>query len=466
MKSSVLLIFGLILAMLLCNCDGSGKKLDGDSTKYKPVEYVKVNHPDWAKAATIYEVNIRQYTKEGTFRAFESHLARLKDMGVDIIWLMPIHPIGVEKRKGTLGSEYSVKDYFGVNPEFGSQADFRHLIQKIHEMDMYVIIDWVGNHSAWDNPLAKQHPDWYSKTPEGHFQPTPWYDWDDVIDFDYDNPELRQYMTEALVYWVRDFDIDGYRCDTAGFIPTDFWNNARAELDAVKPVFMLGEWESRDLHEYAFDATYSWSLWNAMTAVTRDGKGIGQLVEYLAHDESTFPRDGYRMLFTDNHDKNSWEGNQIKNFGPALKASMVLCGTINGMPLCYGGQEAGLDRSLKFFDKDEIDWSNLAYAPLYKALFDLKHDNRALWNGNHGGRMIRLYNDKLDKVISFSRTKDGNRVVSIVNYSAEKVSVRLDTKYLKGTYREVFSDKQIVFTGSDALDLKPWGYLVLTTSTN
>lgn len=443
------------------SCDSPAAQKASADDKYKPTAYVKVKHPDWSKNATIYEVNIRQFTPEGTFKAFESHLPRLREMGVDIIWLMPIHPIGIEKRKGKLGSYYSVKDYYGINPEFGTKDDFRHLVNKIHSTGMHVIVDWVANHSSWDNPLAKEHPDWYSKTPEGNFQPTPWYDWGDVIDFDYDKPELRKYMTQALVYWVKDLNIDGYRCDTAGFIPTDFWNNARAELDAVKPVFLLGEWESRDLHEYAFDATYSWSLWNAMTAVTKDGKGIGQLVEYMAHDESTFPRDGYRMTFTDNHDKNSWEGNQESNFGPALEASMVICATVNGMPLIYGGQEAGLDRSLKFFDKDLINWSKLPYAPMYKKLFDLKHRNRALWNGNDGGRMIRIYSDKMDKVISFSRDKGDDRVVAVINYSGEPVTVRLDSEYQKGNYTELFTRKEIALKGGDVFALGPWKYLVL-----
>lgn len=453
-----------LLLIVLGSCknrDNSETVRNTSADRYQPKEYVQIKHPDWSKNATIYEANIRQFTKEGTFRAFESHLPRLKEMGVDIVWLMPIHPIGKEKRKGNLGSYYSVRDYFDVNPEFGTKEDFKHLVNKIHELGMHVIIDWVGNHSAWDNPLAKEHPDWYSKTPEGHFQPTPWYDWDDVIDFEYDNPELRKYMTSALVYWVKDFDIDGYRCDTAGFIPTDFWNNARVEMDAVKPVFMLGEWESKDLHEHAFDATYSWSLWNAMTAVTRDKKPIAQLIEYMAHDVSTFPRDAYRMAFTDNHDKNSWEGNMVSNFGPGLEASIVLTGTVNGMLLCYGGQEAGLDRSLKFFEKDEIDWSNLKYAPLFQKLFDLKHKNKALWNGKYGGVMVRIFNDKMDQVVSFSRTMDEDRIVTIINYSDRPASVKLDSKYQKGNYTELFSNKKIGLNGADSFDLKPWEYLVL-----
>ncbi|AWA30504.1 alpha-amlyase [Flavobacterium magnum] len=455
---------GLLAALSLGSCNHVPEKKPekgNDLSVYEPKEYVEVKHPDWSKNATIYEVNIRQYTHEGTFKAFESHLPRLKAMGIDIIWLMPIHPIGVEKRKGTLGSEYSVKDYFGVNPEFGTAADFRRLVDSIHAMGMHIIIDWVANHSSWDNPLAKQHPDWYTKTPEGHFQPTPWYDWDDVIDFDYDKPELRKYMTGALVHWVRDFNIDGYRCDTAGFVPTDFWDNARAELDAIKPVFMLAEWESRDLHKKAFDMTYSWTLFEKMTAVTKDKKGSAGLVEYMAHDVSTFPRNGYRMLFTDNHDMNSWNGNMVANFGDGLKASMVLCATINGMPLVYGGQEAGLSRSLKFFDKDEINWSAFPYAPLYTKLFALKHSNRALWNGNEGGVMIRIFNDKPEQVISFSRTQGKDRVIAIVNYSSKPATATLDSKYQKGSYTELFSGNKVTLAGADVFKLAPWEYLVL-----
>jgi cyclomaltodextrinase / maltogenic alpha-amylase / neopullulanase len=457
--SSFIAVF---LLTFFISCTTSTKNTaNDDSSRYQPKKYVELKHPEWSKNATIYEVNVRQYTKEGTFKAFETHLPRLKEMGIDIIWLMPIHPIGKVKRKGTLGSEYSVKDYYDVNPEFGSKEDFKHLVAKIHGLGMHIIIDWVANHSAWDNQLAKDHPDWYTKTEEGNFQPTPWYDWDDVIDFDYENPEIRKYMTEALVYWVKNFDIDGYRCDTAGFIPTDFWDNARAEMDAVKPVFMLAEWESRDLHKKAFDMTYSWTLWDKMAAVTRDKKSIGGLVEYMAHDVSTFPRDGYRMTFTDNHDMNSWNHNMIYNFGDGLKASMVLCGTVNGMPLVYGGQEAGLSKSLKFFDKDEIDWSKMPYESLFKKLFDLKHKNHALWNGDEGGVMVRIYNDKQEQVISFSRKKDNNKVITIINYSDKPTTVKLDSKYQKGDYTELFSEEKKTLNGDDVFEIKPWEYIIL-----
>lgn len=429
--------------------------------RYQPKEYVEINHPEWSKNATIYEVNIRQYTQEGTFKAFEKHLPRLKKMGIDILWIMPVHPIGNHNRKGTLGSYYAVKDYYGVNPEFGTLEDFKHLVNKIHDMGMYVLIDWVANHSSWDNPLTKIHPEWYSKTREGHFQPTPWYDWDDIIDFDYNQPGLREYMTKALKFWVEETNIDGYRCDVAGFIPVEFWENARSEMEEIKPVFLLAEWESRDLHKKAFNMTYSWTLYDKMREVTLHNQPLDGLIEYLAHDVSTFPRDAYRMTFTDNHDKNSWSGNQYSNFGEGLETAMVMAGTVNGMPLVYSGQEAGLNRSLKFFDKDLIEWKDHRNALIYKKLFDLKHKNQALWNGKNGGIMIRVYNNQMDKIISFSREKNGDKVLPILNFSDKEVNVQLKTQYEIGIYTELFTQQKITLKGDDLFTLKPWGYLVL-----
>jgi glycosidase len=339
--------------------------------------------------------------------------------------------------------------------------NFNALVKKIHSLGMYVIIDWVANHSAWDNPLVDQHPEYYSRNAEGNFQPTPWYDWEDIIDFDYDQPGMRKYMTEALKYWVKEADIDGYRCDVAGFIPVDFWDNARAELDQIKPVFMLAEWESRDLHKHAFDMTYSWSLWEKMRDVTKYGKPVSGLVEYMAHDVNTFPADGYRMTFTDNHDKNSWEGNQYSNFGEGLEAAMVMTCVVNGMPLVYSGQEAGVDRSLAFFDKDVIAWKPNRNAEIYQKLFSLKHRNHALWNGKYGGEMVRIYNDKGDQVISFVREKNGDRVIPVINFSGKPVTVKLDVNYYKGNYTELFSGKVVDLKGNDDFTLSPWGYLVL-----
>ena len=450
----------LILIFLISFGSTTLFKSQTKDPRYQPKEYVEITHPEWSKNATIYEVNVRQYTPEGTFKAFENHLPRLKKMGVDIIRLMPIHPIGEKNRKGSLGSYYSVKDFYGINPEFGTMKDFQHLVDKIHSMGMYVIIDWVGNHSAWDNPLAKQHPDWYTKTREGNFQPTPWYDWDDVIDFDYDNPDFRKYMTDALKYWVKETNIDGYRADVAGFIPTDFWENTRQELDQIKPIFMLAEWESRDLYKKSFDMTYSWSLWNELRQAVNHQK-LAPLVEYLSHDVNTVPRNAYRMTFTDNHDKNSWEGNPYLNFGPGLKTAIVMTGVVNGIMLCYSGQEAGLNRSLKFFEKDPIEWKHDENEILFTKLFHLKHANQALWNGKYGGEMIRVMNDHQDQVISFYREKNMDAVLPILNFSDKTVSVNLDTKYYQGTYIELFTGKTYQISEKTSLVLSPWSYLVL-----
>ena len=454
MKNSILSLFVILFGLTFFHSQTK-------DPRYQPKEYVQIKHPEWSKNATIYEVNLRQYTNEGTFKSFESHLQRLKKMGVDIIWLMPIHPIGEKNRKGGLGSYYSVKDFRGINPEFGTMQDFKNLVNKIHSMGMYVIIDWVGNHSAWDNPLATTHPHWYTKTRSGNFQPTPWYDWDDVIDFDYDNPDFRKYMTESLKFWVKEANIDGYRADVAGFIPVVFWENARAELDQIKPVFMLAEWESRDLYKKSFDMTYSWTLFDKLKDATTQNKGIAGLVEYLSHDVNSVPKNAYRMVFTDNHDMNSWNGTPQKNFGDGLKTSIVFTGVVNGMQLCYSGQEAGLNRSLKFFDKDPIEWKDHENEVLFSKLFHLKHENQALWNGKYGGEMIRVVNDHQDRVVSFYREKNQDAVLPIFNFSDKTVEVNLDTQYFQGKYRELFTEKNFDIKEKTMLNLEPWSYLVL-----
>jgi cyclomaltodextrinase len=455
----------ILLALLACNeqqAPTSQKDVkDTKADPYQPRPYVEIEHPEWSKNATIYEVNIRQFSEAGNFEGFKAHLPRLKEMGIDILWLMPIHPIGEKNRKGGMGSYYSVKDYKAVNPEFGTMDEFKALVDTIHSMGMYVILDWVANHSAWDNELVEDHPEWYTRTREGNYQPTPWYDWSDIIDFDYSQPGIRKYMTGALKYWVEETDIDGYRCDVAGFMPIDFWENARAELDAIKPVFMLAEWESRDLHRRAFDMTYAWSLWGKMHAVTTGGKPIGTLNEFMAHHVNTFPENGYRMTFTDNHDKNSWEGTQFSNFGDGLVASMVFASTVSGMPLVYSGQEAGLDRSLAFFEKDLIEWKEHRFADIYKSLFDLKHQNKALWNGKYGGTMIKVENDQPDQVITFYREKDGDKVLVAVNFSDQPVSVTMDTRYIAGTYRNLFANVEVEIGEAQTIALAAWGYMVL-----
>ena len=318
-------IFLLFAFISIVSCQKNLEKDDSNSIDldpYQPKEYVKVTHPEWSKNATIYQLNTRQFSEEGTFKAAQTQLPRIKELGVDIIWLMPINPIGKKNRKGTLGSPYSVKDYYGVNPEFGTFQDLKNFVNEAHKLGMYVILDWVANHTAWDNELVEKHPEWYAKDYKGDFRPTPWWDWSDIIDLDYNKSGVRKYMTEALKYWVKEADIDGYRCDVAGFVPLDFWNNVRKELDAIKPIFMLGEWESRDLHAKAFDMTYAWD-WNEKLHNICMGKAdVNQLYIYYSWNERFFPKNSIRMTFVSNHDKNSWEGTMYEQFGEGLEAAI------------------------------------------------------------------------------------------------------------------------------------------------
>ncbi|WP_282041444.1 alpha-amylase family glycosyl hydrolase [Winogradskyella flava] len=232
-------LFTLLIFVAGCSCSDRTKAAEQDKnddtldSPYQSEEYVKIQHPEWSKNAAIYQLNTRQFTQEGTFKSAQKELSRLKELGVDIIWLMPIHTIGEKNRKGSLGSPYAVKDYYSVNPEFGTLKDLKDFVAEAHNRDMYVILDWVANHTAWDNELVEKYPDWYDRDYKGDFRPTPWWDWSDIIDLDYNKPEVRQYMTEALKYWVKEANIDGYRCDVAGMVPIDFWNNVRKELDAV-----------------------------------------------------------------------------------------------------------------------------------------------------------------------------------------------------------------------------------------
>lgn len=463
--SKTLLAAGLASMLALTGCqstatDTQESSVNAKTTSYQPTPYVELTHPEWSKNATIYEVNIRQYTKEGTFNAFSEHLPRLKELGVDILWLMPIHPIGEKNRKGGRGSYYAVKDYRAVNPEFGTLEDLKALVNKAHDMGMYVILDWVANHSAWDNPLTETNPEWYTKDHNGNFQPTPWWDWSDIIDFDYNNPEMRKYMTEALKYWVEEADIDGYRADVAGFIPTDFWDNARAELDQIKPVFMLAEWDARDLHKKAFDMTYNWALHDTMHEVAIGKKSGGAIYSHFAHSLSAWPENAITMNFVDNHDKNSWEKTMFDRFGPYLDASIVLTATAEGMPLIYSGQEAGLNKVLAFFEKDEIEWKEHPIADLYKRLFELKHQNQALWNGNWGGKMVPVPNSAPDAVFSFARKKADDKVFVVINYSANEQTVTFNENIQWGDYTEWFKGTKQSFSKDSSFTIEPYGYRV------
>ncbi len=408
------------------------------------------------KYATIYEVNLRQYTPEGTFKAFEEHLPRLKKMGIKIIWLMPIHPIGELKRKGTLGSYYAVKDYYGINPEFGNQEDLRSLIKKIHENEMLVILDWVANHTAWDHPWAKHHTNWYTKDTDGSIV-SPVADWTDVADLNYNNDTLQEEMISAMVYWVKQFNVDGFRCDVAGMVPTDFWRKARKELEKVKPVFMLAEAEMPEHHPVIFDANYAWNLHHIMNDIAAGKKKANDLKAYFKKDSTEYGKGVYRMIFTSNHDENSWNGTVFERMPDSYEAFAVFSFLVPGMPLIYSGQEAGLDKRLDFFEKDTITWKAHPMNDLYIKLIALKKQEEALWNGNYGGDMVTLKTSEPEKVFAFIRNKDNSSVLSVFNFSREDVTFKIRNPNTE-KWTDYFNNKSIDLSGK--IELAPWEYKI------
>ncbi len=426
----------------------------------KVTKVIKSRHPEWSKNSNIYEVNIRQYTPEGTINAFRRHLPRLKAMNVDILWLMPVFPIGEKNRKGSLGSYYAVKDYKGVNPEFGTLDDLKALVKECHDMGMYVILDWVANHTAWDNPWATQHPEWYEKDDNGNFKSP--YDWTDVIQLDYTNAELRKAMTESMKYWVVNADIDGFRCDVAGMVPVDFWNQAKEELDKTKHLFMLAEDEENiDLLKKAFDMNYTWKMMHLMNGIAKGEHKASEINDYLKWNDERFDKNMYRMYFTSNHDENSWNGTAFERLGEAFEAFTVFDYTIPGMPLIYSGQEAGNNKRLRFFDKDTIDWIKIPYSGFYAKLNELKHNNKALWNGEYGGALNILPDNGNANIFAFIREKDNNQVVTILNLSPEKTEFKIENNTIQGKYTDLFTGKTVDVQQDYIFDLPAWGYVVL-----
>ncbi len=427
---------------------------------YVPKPFVKITHPDWTKSAAIYELNLRQFTPEGTFEAARAHLPRLKALGVGIVWLMPIHPIGAENRKGSLGSPYSIRDHYGVNPEFGTFEDLCAFVAEAHGLGLRVILDWVANHTAWDNPLRTEHPDWYARDWKGDFRPTPWWDWHDIIDLDYSKPGLRRYMTDAMKYWVREADVDGFRCDVAGHVPIDFWNNARRELDVIKPVFMLAEWEQRDMHAEAFDATYAWTWWDILHKISKGDANVFALYVYYSQNECGWPAEAQRMVHVENHDKNAWEGTQFEAMGDALVPAIALSVLGEGIPLIHNGQEAGNERRLAFFEKDPIDWRDHEIGTLYGRLLAFRAGVSALWAPPWGARMVLVNNSEEGRVLSFVRANGEGRVFAVLNFCPEPLDVAFEQTLHHGTYEEFDTGERLILDAETRLALPPWSFRV------
>ncbi len=419
-----------------------------------------IKHPEWSKNSNIYEVNIRQYTPEGTINAFRKHLPRLQAMNVDILWLMPIFPIGETNRKGSLGSYYAVKNYEAVNPEFGTLVDLKNLIDDCHRRGMHVILDWVANHTAWDNKWTVEHPEWYEKDSTGKFKSP--FDWTDVIQLNYNNKEMRKAMINAMRYWLVNANVDGFRCDVAGMVPTDFWNEAKTELNKTKHVFMLAEDEDNvDLLKKAFDMNYTWKMMHIMNDIAKGKKNASDINTYFKWNNKRFEPYMYRMYFTSNHDENSWNGTCFNRLGDAFKVFTVFDYTIPGMPLTYSGQEAGNKKQLRFFDKDTIYWKQIPYSGFYSKLNNLKHTNKALWNGLYGGTFVKLSPENDEDIFAFYRIKNDNTVVTILNFTNKSQHFKLENNEIKGTYFNVFTGETINIQSDWIFNLNAWGFIVL-----
>jgi alpha-amylase len=423
--------------------------------------------PAWTRNATIYEVNVRQFTPEGTLVAVQRHLPRLRSLGVDILWIMPVQPIGRVNRKGSLGSPYSVASYTTINPEYGTATDFKALVDSAHKLGMKVILDWVPNHTAFDHPWITQHPDWYvhradgsiSNARDGDGHET---DWTDVAELNYDNADMRRAMIADMRWWLASMGVDGFRCDVAMGVPTDFWIDARKALTAVRPdLFMLAEAESPAL-DGTFDMTYGWELHHLLNEIAQGKRPTDSLDAYFARTKRNYPARDLHMYFTSNHDENSWNGTEFERMGANHQAAFILAATAqSSMPLLYTGQEASNRKRLRFFEKDTVDWTGPSLASFYSAVFALKHTQEALSSGTPGGEQTTLATDGGPRVYAFSRTRGSNMVVVALNFGDAPVTVKYDGFAQPGSYTDWFSHRRETLSRSGRLEIPAHGYRVL-----
>jgi glycosidase len=377
----------------------------------------------WVRDAVLYCIDVRVFTPEGTFAALEKRIGELKDLGVSVLWLMPIHPIGLTNRKGTYGSPYSVRDYYAVNPEFGTMAQFKSLLAAVHRSGMRLVLDLVANHTAWDSRLIREHPEWFTKNVSGAIIP-PNADWTDVADLDYSKPGLRQYMTDMMVWWIRDVGIDGFRCDVAELVPTEFWNDARARLNRIKPVLMLAEGSLPEHHLKAFDLSYSWNIYDALDGLLRGSRSVRVIDQILQSERLQFPVGSLRMRFTTNHDKNFYDAPAVEKFGfDGLALANVLTSTLPGIPMVYNGEEIPNDRRINHHERSPILWKKpYRMAPLFQKLFAL----RALHPALRHGQMLAVPSSAPDSVYAFIRAAGNDRVLVVLNFCSASLNIRLD----------------------------------------
>ena len=417
---------------------------------------------DWINNTDVYEVNVRQYTNEGSFNAFAKELPRLQEMGVSTLWFMPVTPIAQKNKKGSLGSPYACSDYTSVNPEFGTLADFKNLVKFAHSMHFKVIIDWVANHTGWDHVWTKTHPAYFKKDDETNdFKIASGMD--DIIELDYNNPALRKAMIDAMNYWVKECDIDGYRCDLAFWVQLDFWLEARAELEKTKTLFWLAESDPLDHPDYyqAFDACYTWKWMHKTEEFYKQHQDKSMLDTIVYEYDQVGGHDAIPLWFTANHDENTWNGTEYEKYGDAAKVLAVFCFTRNGMPLIYSGQELPNLKRLQFFDKDPIEWNGkYELHDFYKTLLHLHKSNPALRAGDVAVTTYNLSTNAPANIMAYLRKNGAHEVLTVLNFSKHVVRCTINDDQLTGKFTEVFSKTMADFTLQKDIDLQPWEYLV------
>jgi glycosidase len=423
--------------------------------------------PDWMRNQVVYEINVRQYSAAGTFAAVEADLDRIARLGAGTLWFMPIHPIGALNRKGELGSYYSISDYMEVNPEFGTKADFKSLVDAAHARGMRVILDWVGNHTAWDNVLTQSHPEFFMTDAAGNFiPPIEFPDWTDVIQVDYNNPGMLAYQIEAMRYWVTGFGVDGYRCDYATGLPTGFWNALSAALLETRPdLFLLAEAEVTDHQLEAFHASYGWPVMHAFNDVAQGKQPASHIDDVLAKMRLEFPAGADFLFMTTNHDENSWNGTVFERLGGGAEVFSVLTYVLDGIPLLYNGQEAGMDKRLEFFTRDPIEWRAHRFFKLYQTLNELKRAHPALATG---AASLRIPSTADGKVYTLLREAAGRKVLFIGNLTAgdleEKNEVQIGSPAIAGRWRDALTGELLELGPSASFDLKSWQYRLLVSA--
>lgn len=412
---------------------------------------------NWIQNTNIYEVNLRQYTPEGTINAFAAHLPRLGDMGVETLWFMPLTPIAQKNKKGSMGSYYACSDYTSVSEEFGTLDDFKALVQKAHGMGFKVIIDWVANHTGWDHWWTWEHPDWYEKDEHtGDFKKASGMD--DIIELNFNHPGLRKAMIEAMKFWVTETGVDGFRCDLAFWVQLDFWIEAKGELDKTAPLFWLGELDALEHPDYmqVFDAAYTWTWMHKTEQFYKGQLSFTDLLQLL-HRYRQAP--GMDAWFTANHDENSWNGTEYEKYGAMAKALAVFSCTWPGVPLVYSGQELPNQKRLQFFEKDVIDWKpDIALHNFYKLLFALKKTNKALG----AGASLERLDAGDDAVLVFKRANGNDEVLAAINFSGKTVAVSLPP-FADTVMTAVFGGSEENGTSQQHFTLDPWAFAVFTS---